>query len=57
MRGIVEEVGVFDHPDALYAQEGTNLRGGRRFAYRLLLRHAMNRTVDAIRRDAVTWRG
>ena len=47
--GIVEDLGVFDHPDDLYAKVGTNLRGPKRWLYQQLFRHLMNRTVNTIR--------
>jgi len=52
--GIVDDLGIFDHPDDLYRAHGTNLRGIRRLAYRYFFRHAMNRTVSAIRRGRAT---
>ncbi|MCA9611943.1 MAG: transglutaminase [Sandaracinus sp.] len=47
--GIVDDFGVFDSPDALYAERGTNLRGLRRLLYAYVLRHAMNRVVRRVR--------
>lgn len=47
--GIVDDFGVFAHPDDLYATHGTNLRGLSRWLYGHVLRHAMNATVGRIR--------
>lgn len=47
--GIADDFGVFDHPDELYAQQGTNLSGLRRFLYVRVFRHAMNATVARVR--------
>lgn len=49
--GIARDFGVFDTPDELYRRHGTNLTGLKRIAYSAILRHAMNRTVDHIRRS------
>ncbi len=48
--GIVDDYGVFDHPDDLYGTHGTNLKGLRRLLYVYVFRHAMNRTVGRLRR-------
>lgn len=50
--GIVEDFGVYDDPDDLYLERGTNLRGARRLLYERALRHVMNATVDRIRSRA-----
>jgi len=47
--GIAEDLGVFDHPDDLYAKHGTNLQGLRRVLYEYVMRHAINRTVARLR--------
>lgn len=47
--GIVDDFGVFDHPDDLYRRHGTNLSGARRVLFQQVFRHAMNRTVARIR--------
>ncbi len=47
--GIEDDFGVFDHPDDLYRERGTNLSGVRRFLYEHIFRHAMNATVGRIR--------
>lgn len=52
--GIVDDFGVFDDPDELYARHGTNLRGVRRLLYAYALRHAMNATVERIRKRRPT---
>lgn len=51
--GIAEDFGVFDTPDAFYAQVGTNLKGFRRTLYRHLGRHLMNRNVSRIRAHGI----
>lgn len=48
-QGIVDDFGVFDHPDDLYRRHGTNLTGARRVLFQHVFRHAMNRTVARIR--------
>lgn len=47
--GIVDDFGVFDSPDAFYARHGSNLSGLKRWLYRRVIRHAMNRNVARIR--------
>ena len=47
--GVVDDLGVYDHPDAFYAERGTNLSGLRRLLYVHVFRHAMNATVAATR--------
>lgn len=50
MTGIARDLGVHDDPDSWYTTAGTNLSGPRAWLYRLVIRHAMNRRVRAIRR-------
>jgi hypothetical protein len=47
--GINRDYGVFDTPDDFYAAHGTNLSGFKRWLYRHVVRHGMNRNVAAIR--------
>lgn len=47
--GINGDLGVFSDPDAFYAIHGGNLRGAKRWLYRRVIRHAMNRNVERIR--------
>lgn len=47
--GINHDYGVFDAPDDFYAAHGTNLSGFKRWLYRHVVRHGMNRNVAAIR--------
>ncbi len=47
--GISDDFGVFDSPDAFYAHQGSNLSGLKRWLYRRVIRHAMNRKVARIR--------
>lgn len=51
--GINHDFGVFDVPDDFYARHGTNLRGPKRWLYVNLVRHVMNRNVEAIRDGTV----
>lgn len=48
--GIAEDFGVFEHPDDLYRERGTNLSGARRVLYTYFFRHAMNAVVARVRR-------
>jgi transglutaminase-like putative cysteine protease len=47
--GIADDFGVFDSPDAFYTRHGSNLSGLKRWLYRRVIRHAMNRNVARIR--------
>ena len=47
--GIADDFGVFDSHDAIYARQGSNLSGLRRWLYERVVRHAMNRNVERIR--------
>jgi Transglutaminase-like superfamily len=47
--GIADDFGVFDSPDAFYARHGSNLSGLKRWLYRHIIRHVMNRNVGRIR--------
>jgi hypothetical protein len=46
---IAEDLGIYDDPDTLYAEHGTNLKGLKRWLYAHIVRHRMNRTVERIR--------
>jgi hypothetical protein len=48
--GINHDYGIFDSPDAFYAEHGSNLSGFRRLLYAHVVRHLMNARVDRIRR-------
>lgn len=50
--GINHDHGVFDTPDAFYAQVGVNLRGLRRWLFLAVVRGLVNRNVARIRRGA-----
>lgn len=52
MDGVVRDLGVHDDPDALYRSAGANLSGLKAWLYAHVIRHAMNRTVTAIRASA-----
>ncbi len=47
--GINHDFGVFTQPDDFYARHGSNLSGAKRWLYRHVVRHAMNRNVARIR--------
>lgn len=47
--GINHDFGLFDTPDAFYARKGTNLRGPKRWLFVYVVRHLMNRNVEAVR--------
>lgn len=47
--GINHDFGVYDDPDAFYAQHGVNLSGLRRWVFQHLVRHRMNRRVASLR--------
>lgn len=48
--GIRQDFGLFNTPDAFYAQQGVNLRGPRRWLFERLLRPRINAHVARIRR-------
>ena len=50
--GINHDYGVFDDPDAFNARCGTNVSGIKRWLFRAVMRHRMNRNVAAIRASA-----
>jgi len=50
--GINHDFGLYDDPDAFYAEHGVNLSGLKGFLFRNLIRHRMNRRVAAIRERA-----
>jgi transglutaminase-like putative cysteine protease len=47
--GINRDFGVYDSPDAFYAEHGVNLSGVKRWLFRNLVRHWMNRNVERMR--------
>jgi Transglutaminase-like superfamily len=47
--GINNDFGVFASPDAFYAKHGANLSGFKRWVYRHIVRHWMNKKVQSIR--------
>lgn len=47
--GIADDFGVFNQPDDFYRQQGSNLRGPKKWLFRYLARHLMNRNVNTIR--------
>lgn len=54
--GINRDLGVFANPDAFYARHGENLSGVKRWLYRHVIRHWMNRNVARIRNTLRTVR-
>ena len=48
--GINRDFGVFESPDAFYAQHGVNLNGARRWLFERVVRQWMNRNIATIRR-------
>lgn len=51
--GIRQDFGLFDTPDAFFAQHGVNLRGVRRWLFERLLRPRINAHVERLRQG--TW--
>lgn len=47
--GIHDDFGVFDDPDAFFLEKGANLSGVKKFFFRFLFRHLINRNVRNIR--------
>jgi hypothetical protein len=48
--GITQDLGVYDAPDDFYRAHGVNLSGVRGWLFRHLIRQAVNRHLDRIRR-------
>ena len=51
--GIADDFGLYIQPDDFYAKYGSNLSGIKKFLFRYLLRHLMNRNVNRIRAKGV----
>mgnify|MGYP001949787388 FL=1 len=49
--GIHDDFGIYDSPDEFYQEKGTNLSGLKRFLYRKVIRHLINRNVVKIRNN------
>ena len=49
MTGVNRDFGIYDDPDAFYAERGSNLSGLKDWLYRRWVRHVMNRKVASIR--------
>jgi hypothetical protein len=47
--GINHDFGIYDSPDAFYAEHGVNLRDIKRWLFERVVRHMMNRNVERIR--------
>lgn len=50
--GVNQDFGVYDDPDAFYANHGDNLSGVRAWLYARWIRHVLNRNVERIRSGA-----
>ena len=51
--GIADDFGLYIQPDDFYAKYGSNLSGVKKFMFRYLLRHLMNRNVNRIRAKGI----
>ncbi len=51
--GIADDFGLYKQPDDFYREKGSNLRGAKKYFYRYLVRHLMNRNVKRIRMKGV----
>lgn len=49
---VVEDLGVFDSPDAVYARYSQEYRGGKKFMYENIGRGIMNKRVSDVRKRA-----
>jgi len=47
--GIAQDLGIFENTDAFYRQNGGNLSGVKRVAYKYFLRHLINRNIKRLR--------
>ena len=48
--GIIKDLGIFDSPDSFYSKFNQNLCFEKRFIYKRIGRHIINRNVDKIRK-------
>ncbi|AQS37172.1 Transglutaminase-like superfamily protein [Shewanella psychrophila] len=51
--GIADDFGLYIQPDDFYVKYGSNLSGIKKFLFRYLLRHLMNRNVNRIRAKGI----
>lgn len=51
--GIADDFGVFDQPDDFYKKVGSNLTGLKKFLFRYVIRHLMNKNVNRIRKQGL----
>ncbi len=51
--GVNNDYGIFDDPDAFYAEYGVNITGLKGVLFRKVIRHVMNRKVESIRSCAL----
>ena len=51
--GIADDFGVFNQPDDFYKKVGSNLTGLKKFLFRYVIRHLMNKNVNRIRKQGL----
>lgn len=49
IKGVNNDLGIYDDPDSSYAKQGPNFRGVRRLLFKYIVRHVMNAKVRSIR--------
>ncbi len=49
--GIKKDLGIFDDPDSFFIKHSQNINVIKRFFYRNIIRHSMNKNVDGIRKS------
>lgn len=52
-KGINQDFGIFDTPDAFYAKHKQKLNAFKRFIFQHIVRHIMNRNVEKIRNNTL----
>lgn len=52
--GINQDFGLFDSPDAFYAQHSQKLNSLKKFLFKKFIRHLMNRNVQKVRQHSIT---
>lgn len=51
--GIVKDFGVYDNPDEFFKNHSQNIGIIKRFIYKILIRHLMNRNINLIRNSKI----
>ena len=51
--GIADDFGIYAQPDDFYREYGSNLSGFKKFLFRYVMRHLMNKNVDNIRTHGI----